>query len=60
MQKILVAVDGDDKLNFLPKGNDAMYHLLYYWHRLDEEGYLQRPILATILWLVVQLERNQS
>ena len=32
-------IDGDDKRNFLP--NDAMYYLLYYWHRLDEEGFLQ-------------------
>lgn len=33
--------DGDDRQNFLPTGNANMYYLLYYWHKLDEEGYLQ-------------------
>jgi hypothetical protein len=34
-------IDGDDKRNFLPNGNDSMYYLLYYWHRLDEDNCLQ-------------------
>jgi hypothetical protein len=26
---------------FLPDNNDNLFYLLYFWRRLDEEGYLQ-------------------
>jgi hypothetical protein len=35
------AVDGDNRRNFLPDNNDNLYYLLYFWHRLEEENYLQ-------------------
>ena len=34
-------IDGDNRRNFLPDGNDSLYYLLYFWHRLEEEGFLQ-------------------
>ncbi|KAG7340535.1 hypothetical protein IV203_024078 [Nitzschia inconspicua] len=37
----LLVVDGDDRKNFLPSGEANMYYLLYYWHKLEKEGYLQ-------------------
>ncbi|KAG7344236.1 hypothetical protein IV203_022244 [Nitzschia inconspicua] len=37
----LLVVDGDDRKIFLPSGEANMYYLLYYWHKLEKEGYLQ-------------------
>jgi len=36
-----LVMDGDDRKNFLPGGNQNLYYLLYFWYKLDSEGYLQ-------------------
>ncbi|KAG7361736.1 hypothetical protein IV203_036837 [Nitzschia inconspicua] len=44
-----LVVDGgdDDRRNFLPEGNNAAtkYYLLYFWHKLDKDGYLQMNLV---------------
>ncbi|KAG7355548.1 hypothetical protein IV203_000234 [Nitzschia inconspicua] len=44
-----LVVDGggdDDRRDFLPAGGNATkYYLLYYWHKLDMEGYLQTTLV---------------
>ncbi|KAG7373795.1 hypothetical protein IV203_012890 [Nitzschia inconspicua] len=42
-----LVVDGDDRKNFLPAStrNNNMSYLLYFWHKLDEEGCLQQTLV---------------
>ena len=48
-------VDGDDRANFLPQYEDGRvntdYYLLYFWEKLDKEGYVQFTLAKLPEWM---------
>ena len=43
--------DGDDRSMFLPKNDQNLFYLLYYWQRLDEEGKVAFTLAKLPNWM---------